>query len=98
MKVIEADAMGMCFGVRDALAAARAIERPAEVTVFGQLVHNPVVARELAGRGFATLDEAARSSASVQTSAILITAHGVSNQERARFAAQGRRLIDTTCP
>jgi 4-hydroxy-3-methylbut-2-enyl diphosphate reductase len=98
MKVIEAEAMGMCFGVRDALATMRRTETPADVTVFGQLVHNPLVTRELASRGFASLDEAARSAASVQTGAILITAHGVSNTERARFAEQGRRIIDTTCP
>ena len=51
MRVICAEAMGMCFGVRDALAAARGVERPVEVTVFGELVHNPLVMRELTGRG-----------------------------------------------
>src|SRR4051812_17053244 len=98
MKVIQAEAMGMCFGVRDALATMRRIETPAQVTVFGQLAHNPLVTREIAGRGFVTLDEAERSAAKVQTGAILITAHGVSQVEKARFAAQGHRIIDTTCP
>ncbi len=60
MRVIVAEAMGLCFGVRDALEAARGVERPAQVTVFGQLVHNPVVNRELAGRGFVLAGEANR--------------------------------------
>ena len=58
MRIIEAEAMGMCFGVRDALAAMRRIETPAQVTVFGQLVHNPLVEQELGERGFASLNEA----------------------------------------
>jgi hypothetical protein len=30
--VVEADVLGMCFGVRDALKTLRAIDRPQEVT------------------------------------------------------------------
>jgi 4-hydroxy-3-methylbut-2-en-1-yl diphosphate reductase len=98
MRVICAEAMGMCFGVRDALVAARAVERPVEVTVFGELVHNPLVARELAGRGFSMLGEGERAAANVQTSGILVTAHGVSDRERAGFARAGKEVMDTTCP
>src|SRR5204863_8321501 len=32
------------------------------------------------------------------TPAVLGTAHGVSDRERARLAAAGREVIDTTCP
>jgi 4-hydroxy-3-methylbut-2-enyl diphosphate reductase len=98
MIVIEARAMGMCFGVRDALAATRRVEAPAEVTVFGELVHNPAVARELAARGFAQMSETQRATAGVHTPAVLITAHGVSQRQRNRLLAQGKTLIDTTCP
>ncbi len=94
MVVIEADAMGMCFGVRDALAAMRGVERPTEVTVMGELVHNPVVGRELALRGFQRAGEDGR----VQTSRVMITAHGVSDTERAQLAARGLQVMDTTCP
>jgi 4-hydroxy-3-methylbut-2-enyl diphosphate reductase len=98
MKVIPAEAMGMCFGVRDALAAARAVETPTQVTVFGELVHNPLVTRELREKGFAALAEGGRAAGAVQTGAILITAHGISNRERMAFVAQGKALVDTTCP
>ena len=67
MRVIVAEAMGLCFGVRDALAAARAVARPVEVTVFGQLVHNPAVNRELAGRGFVLAGEKEREIGDVET-------------------------------
>jgi len=99
MRVMEAEAMGMCFGVRDALETMRGIERPAEVTVFGQLVHNPPVMEEMARRGFRQVEEAERRAAdSVTTPQVLITAHGVSDRERAVLAAGGREIIDTTCP
>ena len=32
------------------------------------------------------------------TPQVVITAHGVSHRERARLAAAGKELIDTTCP
>ena len=38
---------GMCFGVRDALAVTRNTYDENEVTVLGQLVHNPLVSQEL---------------------------------------------------
>ena len=43
MKVIRAKAMGMCFGVREALTVMRALPNPQEVTVYGELVHNPEI-------------------------------------------------------
>ena len=46
MKVLLAKEMGMCFGVRDALDLAKAVESPESVTIFGQLVHNPRVLRD----------------------------------------------------
>ena len=52
MEVIRAEAMGMCFGVRDALKVIDSIDLPEEVTVLGELVHNPVVIGRLDGRGF----------------------------------------------
>jgi len=98
MRIIEADAMGMCFGVRDALEAARGVERPVEMTVFGELVHNPEVTGELHRRGFALLREEERTVKNVHTPRVMITAHGVSERERARLVASGKELLDTTCP
>lgn len=97
MLVVEATHRGMCFGVNDALEAMRQIKDPSRVTVYGELVHNPVVTEELRHRGFVQQAEVDRDR-SPSTPEVLITAHGVSNQTMARLTAQGFRLHDTTCP
>ena len=96
MQVMRADAMGMCFGVRDALSAMEQIEDPSSVTIHGELVHNGEVLRQLDARGFQQSGESSR--AVPETSAVLITAHGVSNRERDKLKSAGKDLIDTTCP
>jgi 4-hydroxy-3-methylbut-2-en-1-yl diphosphate reductase len=97
MKVITADVLGMCFGVRDALAVLDDIERPEEVIIHGELVHNETVLERLHERGFRMAGERARSSLPA-TGTVLITAHGISDAERRRLLAAGKRLVDTTCP
>lgn len=96
MKVIRARAMGMCFGVRDALQAAHAVPDPDRTTIYGELVHNPQVLGALAARGFASLPEDGR--AIPDSPRVLVTAHGVSGRERSRLLAAGKELVDTTCP
>jgi 4-hydroxy-3-methylbut-2-en-1-yl diphosphate reductase len=97
MNVIRAEVMGMCFGVRDALKVIEGVSSPAEVTIHGQLVHNEEVVSRLESQGFAMSRESDRS-AVPKTSEVLITAHGISDRERARLSVAGKRLIDTTCP
>ncbi len=87
----------MCFGVIDALQVADAICDPTQVTIHGELVHNPTVTRRLGEAGFQRSPEDHRSSAS-RTPLVLITAHGVSNAERQRLKAADKEVIDTTCP
>ncbi len=97
MRVIRADVMGMCFGVRDALKIIESIGEPGDVTIHGELVHNEAVLTGLRERGFAMVGESERRSLP-ETSTVLITAHGVSDRERARLSNGGKRLVDTTCP
>jgi 4-hydroxy-3-methylbut-2-enyl diphosphate reductase len=97
MKIIKADVLGMCFGVRDALAIMDDIATPAEVTIHGELVHNEKILDDLDERGFKSVGENQRRALPV-TQAVLITAHGVSDKERARLTQAGKQLIDTTCP
>jgi 4-hydroxy-3-methylbut-2-enyl diphosphate reductase len=96
MQIRRADAMGMCFGVRDALQAIEQVGEPGSVTIHGELVHNGEVLRMLDRRGFRQSDEVGRDVP--DTEAVLITAHGVSDRERERLRGAGKRLIDTTCP
>jgi 4-hydroxy-3-methylbut-2-enyl diphosphate reductase len=97
MHVIKADVLGMCFGVRDALAVIEGVDRPHEVTIHGELVHNEEVLARLQDRGFHQVTEAGRRSLPI-TDTVLITAHGVSQAERRRLEKAGKRLVDTTCP
>ncbi|WP_422931045.1 4-hydroxy-3-methylbut-2-enyl diphosphate reductase [Singulisphaera sp. PoT] len=97
MRVVRADVMGMCFGVRDALKIINRVEEPQTVTIHGQLVHNEVVLDRLESKGFAMADESARADLP-ETPVVLITAHGISDKERARLTSAGKQLIDTTCP
>lgn len=96
MEVMRAADLGMCFGVRDALAALDRVAEPPTVTIHGDLVHNGEVLAELDRRGFRRSPEAERPVPA--TPFVLVTAHGISDRERARLVAQGKRLLDTTCP
>lgn len=96
MQILRADEMGMCFGVRDALAVIDRVAEPAAVTIHGELVHNADVLAELDRRGFHRSPEATRPVPA--TPAVLITAHGISDRERERLRAADKQLIDTTCP
>jgi 4-hydroxy-3-methylbut-2-enyl diphosphate reductase len=97
MEVIRATALGMCFGVRDALQRVAEVDQPQDATVHGELVHNEAVAQDLARRGFHQTSEADRQGLPV-TGTVVITAHGVSERERHRLLQAGKQLIDTTCP
>ena len=98
MRVIRAEVMGLCFGVRDALEVIDRVEEPATVTIYGQLVHNEIVQTQLEARGFALRSEAHRGDSLPETPAVLVTAHGISDRERERLVSAGKRLVDTTCP
>jgi 4-hydroxy-3-methylbut-2-en-1-yl diphosphate reductase len=97
MNVIKADVLGMCFGVRDALALIEHVENPERVTIHGELVHNEEVLARLSARGFQMVKEGQRRPLPM-TDTVLVTAHGVSNAERARLRQGGKQILDTTCP
>ena len=51
MRILKADHLGMCFGVRDAIALARREAARGPVTVVGRLVHNETVVGRLRREG-----------------------------------------------
>ena len=77
MKITLAKHYGMCFGVRDALRATHDLAGKKEVTILGQLVHNPAVDRQLSMLGVqrGQLD----ADVSAPTEDVVITAHDTSN-------------------
>jgi len=96
MKVHVAETHGFCFGVRDAVAASESVPRPAETTIYGEIVHNERVRARLAALGLRELEETGR--AIPETPVVVVTPHGIADSERARLVAAGKTLVDTTCP
>jgi 4-hydroxy-3-methylbut-2-enyl diphosphate reductase len=94
MKILRADHLGMCFGVRDALALALAMADRQPVTILGDLVHNPTVLAALQARGIGTASDPGR----VKTPTAMITAHGASDRRRSDILRHGLNLLDATCP
>ncbi len=94
LQVLRAAHLGMCFGVRDAIALARKEVQQRPVTVLGQLVHNPAVLDQLTRLGvrFAERPEQA------QTDTVMITAHGVSDRQREQLVGKGFQVVESTCP
>ena len=83
----------MCFGVKDALHAARSVPDPTEVTIHGELVHNPSVITQLREAGFQQSPEDHRR-ATARTPLVLITAHG--SHDRVTYLAHMEALIEAT--
>ena len=94
-EIVMAERYGMCFGVRDALVVAEKVARDGSATVLGQLVHNEVVRRRLAGLGMVEGDLRASGAG---TRDVLVTAHGAADRDRERWESAGYRVTDTTCP
>lgn len=94
MDILRAHHLGMCFGVRDAIALARDQARREPLTVLGDLVHNPTVLRELRAKGV----RIARDPEQVATRNVMITAHGASDRAKAATQARGFNVIEATCP
>ena len=53
MRIIRAEHLGMCFGVRDAIALAIDQASAAPLTILGDLVHNATVLADLRAREIA---------------------------------------------
>jgi 4-hydroxy-3-methylbut-2-enyl diphosphate reductase len=94
MKLIRAKHLGMCFGVRDALALAFRHSEAGPLTVLGDLVHNPTVVDELRARGV----RIAQQPADVTTPTVMVTAHGASDRAKAGARALGLNVLEATCP
>jgi len=94
LRVLRAAHLGMCFGVRDAIALARAQDRSPPLTILGELAHNETVLAALRARGIRmeTRPEA------VATPAVMITAHGAPDSALRALQERGLRVLEATCP
>lgn len=94
MKIHIAQHLGMCFGVQDAIQLAALHPNPADLTVLGELVHNPVVLDRLRARGLQFESQLDR----VKTAEVMITAHGTSRKNLEEIRARGFTVLEATCP
>ncbi len=94
MRIVRAEHLGMCFGVRDAIALALEHGEGGPLTILGDLVHNPTVLAELRARGIAV----ARELQHVATPLVMVTAHGTSERTLAQARARSLQIVDATCP
>ncbi|MBQ7158054.1 MAG: 4-hydroxy-3-methylbut-2-enyl diphosphate reductase [Treponema sp.] len=100
MKVIRADVLGFCGGVRRAVTAAeKALNENKSGTVYtlGPLIHNPVALNELASRGLRVLVPSAINTL-VAEDTVLIRAHGVSPSMENELRSKCKSVINATCP
>jgi 4-hydroxy-3-methylbut-2-en-1-yl diphosphate reductase len=94
MRIIRAEHMGMCFGVRDAIALAKKTAQRAPLTVLGDLVHNETVLNELRTRGIRIEQEIV----AIGTKTVMVTAHGASERRLNETRARGLNVLEATCP
>ena len=94
MKILRSNHLGMCFGVRDAVTLALGHSESRPITILGDLVHNESVLSNLRKRGV----KIERHLSEVQTPAVMITAHGVSQKTVDKILQRGLTLVDATCP
>src|SRR2546427_8136316 len=94
MKIIRAEHLGMCFGVRDAIALALKQSEYGPITILGDLVHNETVLAELRDRGVQVENDAQN----VMTRTVMVTAHGTSVRRMNAARELGLNVLSAACP
>ena len=94
MKIIRAEHLGMCFGVKDAIALALETARHEPLTILGDLVHNETVLTELREKGI----RFGQSAAEIATQTVMVTAHGASERKIGETRKLGLNVLEATCP
>jgi 4-hydroxy-3-methylbut-2-en-1-yl diphosphate reductase len=94
MKIIRAAHLGMCFGVRDAIALAVETVGREPLTILGDLVHNETVLAELRAQGIRIEQQPAN----VDTQTVMVTAHGASERTLNKARVRKLNVVEATCP
>src|ERR1044072_5291473 len=95
MRVLRAESMGMCFGVRDAVAMALNSSHRTELTILGDLVHNGEGLRRLRDAG---VRSAASVDGPVETPGVMVSGHGAACRVGEGLRACGLQVEEATCP
>ena len=97
MKVSLASALGTCFGVQDAINLAMTPDFGADLTIVGQLVHNPQVNESLKKNGVSLVNNI-NDMDQIKTQKVMITAHGAAEITKKRLSDAGHTVYDASCP
>ena len=89
--IIVADDQGFCWGVRRALDI---VGKYGNVLIFGDLIHNKQVVKQLEENGKKIIHEVSGS----EKEPVVITAHGTTVENIKRFDQLRLDIVDTTCP
>ena len=95
MRVTVAKALGTCFGVQDAIELAMDESFRDNLTIIGELVHNPQVVDRLRDNGVKMVKSL---NDSIETRNVMITAHGATASVRSKAEERGFKVFDATCP
>ncbi|MBA3378291.1 MAG: 4-hydroxy-3-methylbut-2-enyl diphosphate reductase [Chloroflexia bacterium] len=97
-RIVIADTLGYCWGVRRAVDIITEASSPlSPIAPIGDVIHNPQVVERLRSRGVngaASVDEAVERG----VKRVAITAHGMGPHLALQAAERNLELIDTTCP
>ena len=96
MRVTVAKSLGTCFGVQDAIDLAMDEKHRGELTVIGQLVHNPQTVQRLRESGVQIVDQL--DPETITNKRVMITAHGAPQSMHDRAREMGYNVIDASCP
>ncbi|MDD1710259.1 MAG: 4-hydroxy-3-methylbut-2-enyl diphosphate reductase [Methanoregulaceae archaeon] len=95
MRVTVARSLGTCFGVQDAIELAMDASFKGNLTIVGELVHNPQTVEILRQHGVNIVNEL---STDIPTPNVMITAHGAPDSLRQRAEGMGFKVYDASCP
>src|SRR5260370_7251971 len=94
MEVLLARENGFCFGVKKAVELTEAAaETGRPVYNLGQVVHNPKISERLSALGVSVIKDPADAAEGI----VVIRAHGVPPEVRAKIEERGLECIDATC-
>jgi ribosomal protein S1/(E)-4-hydroxy-3-methyl-but-2-enyl pyrophosphate reductase len=95
LKIILAEHLGTCFGVKKALEAAeRFADSNMNVYTLGPLIHNKQVVERLGKKGIRVIDTLD----SIEGGTVIIRSHGIPPEIHGQAAGKVVELVDATCP
>ena len=95
IKIILAEPIGFCFGVKRAILAAEEAAKAGSIFSFGPLIHNQQEIERLEKLGIKIITDKHQIKAN---DPILIRTHGIGPDFYTALNNEGRKIIDTTCP